>query len=215
MAFDLSRRVPCTVRCWRTGSPTTLELRDHSFHVCPECGTAWTLNQLDNWADTVEAVVATMNDYLDFSGDVKEAFEQFLNNSLEGRKEAYKALLGDRANDGIRLPEAMELAESMLVEGSPTYEAKQVVLNVIRVLRDSILDGRGITDVPDMGDDMAGAVDKARWVLDGRLKLQGHSRREEEKILLDVIQGLYSGVDRLRAKLAQARQESEDGSVSE
>jgi len=215
MAFELSRRVPCTVRCWRTGSPTKLELRDKCFHVCPECGTPWTLNQLDNWADTVEAVVTTMNDYLDFSGEVKEVFEQFLSNSLEGRKEAYKALLGDRASDGIRLPEAMELAESILVEGSPTYEAKKVVVNVIRVLRNAILDGRGVTDIPDMGEDMAGAMDKARWILEGRLGLQGHSRREEEKIMLDVIQGLFSGVDRLRAKLEQARQENEDGSVSE
>jgi hypothetical protein len=212
MAFELSRRVPCTVRCWRTGSPAKLELRDRVFHVCPECGEMWTLNQLDNWADTVEAVVAVMNDYLDFSESTKEAFEKFLERSSEGRKEAYRAMVGDRV-DAMTLPVAMELADSLLVEGLLPYEAKGVVLNVIRVLRGAVLDNRGPGDVPDIGEDMAKALDTASWILDGKMKLQGRKRHEEEQIMMDVIRNLSAGVPRLVAKLKHAR-EGDDGAVS-
>jgi len=207
MDRELSRRVPCTVRCWKSGNSTQLKKFD-GLYVCPDCGTPWTLNQLDNWADTVEAVVAVMADHLDFTQGAREAFDRFLGRCIEGRREVWEMAMGSPTGD-LDLATAVEIADSILQEGCEPFEAGSVVKGVLRTLRDAVLQDQGLGDIDDVGTKFAKALVLAEDIIDRQPELRGENRNEREAKMREAIQGLYSGSRLVIARLQQLQKGAE------
>jgi hypothetical protein len=199
---ELSRRVPCTVRCRKTGNAEKLEKREGGLFLCPKCKEPWTLNQLDNWADTVEAVVTVMADHLDFTKGAREAFDAFLNRCIEGRRETWELAMGDR--DGhMDLATAMEVADSLLQEGCSPYETQAVTKGVIRTLRDAVAEGQTLGNVEGVGSQFAEALVMAEDIIDMQPEARGDSREKRQDMMRRTIQGLYSGSRLLVARLEE------------